>query len=211
MSREQSATDKKEFRSFVLHLKQIHPSLKSKDITNFLIQSENPPSYTMKSALNVKVWGILNRNQVNDLPRSGAPRTTTTPEYIRAVKNNLRITKNASIRNVNTKLQQKGFKTSKSSIWRTKQSLKLKWWKREIVQKLTTDQKLQRVIIAKRLRKKYGFKKGNKLYDSAYRFNTDFSAIFTLSPHTNQHNEGIYAESKSDIPYELRTKPKEKF
>ncbi|CAF4211771.1 unnamed protein product, partial [Rotaria sordida] len=107
MSREQSATDKKEFRSFTLHLKQIYPSWKSKDITNFLIQSENLPS--------------------------GAPRTiTTTPEYIQAVKNNLRIIKNVSIRNVSTKLQQQGFKTSKSSIWRTKQSLKLKWWKIEI-------------------------------------------------------------------------------
>ncbi|CAF4741794.1 unnamed protein product, partial [Rotaria sp. Silwood2] len=149
----------------VLHLKQIHPSWKSQDITNFLIQSENPPLYTMESALNVKVWRILNRNQVNDLPRSGAPRTTSIPEYIQAVKNNLPLTKNASIRNVNTKLQQQGFKTSKSSIWRAKQSLELKWWKRKVVQKLTIDQKLQRVIIAKRLRKKYGFKKGNKLYD----------------------------------------------
>ncbi|CAF3706059.1 unnamed protein product [Rotaria sp. Silwood1] len=111
MSREQSATDKKEFRSFVLHLKQIHPLWKSKYITNFLIQSENPPSDTTKSALNVKVWRILNRDQVNDSPRSGAPPTTTTPEYIQAVKNNLRLTKSASMRNVNTKLQQQGFKT----------------------------------------------------------------------------------------------------
>ncbi|CAF0993598.1 unnamed protein product [Rotaria sordida] len=188
MSREQSTTDTKEFRSFVLHLKQIHPSWKSKEIKNFLIQSENSPSYTTKCAFNVKVGRILNGNQVNDLPRSGAPRTTTTtttPENIQAMKNNLRIAKNASIRSVNTKLQQQGFKTSKDSIWRTKQSLKLKWWKREIVQKLTTDQKLPCVIIAKRLRKKNGFKKGNKLYDWAYVWNTDFSGIFTLNLQSN--------------------------
>ncbi|CAF2746025.1 unnamed protein product [Rotaria sp. Silwood2] len=123
MSHELSATNKKEFRSFVLLLKQSHPTWKSKDITNFLIQSENPPPYTTESALNVKVWRILNRNQVNDLPRSGAPRTTTTLEYIQAVKNNLRLTKSATIRNVNAKLQQQGFQTSKSSIWRTKQLL----------------------------------------------------------------------------------------
>jgi len=169
------------------------------------------PPYTKERALNVKVWRILNRNQVNDLPRSGAPRTTSIPEYIQPVKNNLRLTKNASIRNVNTKLQQQGFKTSKSSIWRAKQSLELFWWKRKVVQKLTIDQKLQRVIIAKRLRKKYGFKKGNKLYDWAYVLNTDFSGTFTLNLQSNKHNEGIYAESKSDIPYELKTKPKEKF
>ncbi|CAF3860700.1 unnamed protein product [Rotaria sp. Silwood1] len=89
MSREQSATDKKEFCSFVLHLKQIHPLWKSKDITNFLIQSENLPSDTAKSALNVNVWRILNRNQVNNLPRSGAPRTTITLEYIQAKGNKL--------------------------------------------------------------------------------------------------------------------------
>ncbi|CAF1580441.1 unnamed protein product [Rotaria sp. Silwood1] len=211
MSHELSATNKKEFRSFVLHLKQLHPTWKSKEITNFLIQSENLSPYTMESALNVKVWRILNRNQVNDLPRSSAPCTTTTLEYIQAVKNNLRLTKSTTIRNVNAKLQQQGFKTSKSSIWRTKQLLKLKWWKRKIVQKLTIDQKLQCVIIAKRLRKKYGFKKGNKLYDWMYVLNTDFSGTFTLNPQSNRHNEGIYAESKSDISYELKTKPKEKF
>ena len=41
--------------------------------------------------------------------------------------------------------------------------------------------------------------------------NTDFSGTFTLIPQYNQHNEGVYSESKADIPYELKTKPKEKF
>jgi hypothetical protein len=211
MSNESLAKQKKEFRSFVLYLKQINPSWKAKEITNFLIQSENPPTYTTKNALMYKVSRILNRNQVDDLPRSGAPRTTTTHEYVQFVKANLRLTKNASIRKTNEKLQQQGFKTSKSSVWRAKQSLKLRWWKRETVQKLTTDQKLQRVIIAKRLRKKYGFKKGNKLFDWIYILNTDFSGTFTLCSQFNQHNEGIYAEDKSSIPYELKTRPKQKF
>ncbi|CAF4961786.1 unnamed protein product [Rotaria sp. Silwood1] len=89
----------------------IPPNIPIYDGHIHLNQSENPPSDTTKSALNVKVWRILNRNQVNDSPRSGAPPTTTTPEYIQAVKNNLRLTKSASMRNVNTKLQQQGFKT----------------------------------------------------------------------------------------------------
>ncbi|CAF3651517.1 unnamed protein product [Rotaria sordida] len=55
------------------------------------------------------------------------------------------------------------------------------------------------------------FKKGNTLYDWAYVVNTDFNGTFTLNPQSNRHNEGIYTESKSDIPYELKTKPKEKF
>lgn len=211
MSHEQSADEKKEFRSFVLRLKELHPSWQSKDITKFLLQSENPPSYTTKNALRTKVWRILKRNQVNDLPRSGAPRTTTTSEYIQSVKDAIRLKTNASIRKANEELRQKGYKTSITTVWRTKELLELKWWKRRKVQKLTADQKVQRVIIAKRLRKKYGYKKGNKLYKWIHVLNTDFSGTFTLSPQSNQHNEGVYAELISDIPYHLKTKSNEKF
>ncbi|CAF4924318.1 unnamed protein product, partial [Rotaria sp. Silwood2] len=92
--------EKKEFRSFVLQLKLFNPSWEAKDITNFLVQSENPPPYRTKNGLRLKIWRILKRNQVNDLPRSGAPRTAATNEYIQSVKLNLQLTKNASIRNV---------------------------------------------------------------------------------------------------------------
>ncbi|CAF2957771.1 unnamed protein product [Rotaria sp. Silwood2] len=203
--------EKKEFRSFVLQLKQFNPSWEAKDITNFLVQSENPPSYTTKNGLRLKIWRILKRNQVNDLPRSGAPRTTATNEYIQSVKLNLQLTKNASIRNVNRKLQQQGFNTSRTSVWRVKESLNLKWWKKETVQKLTTNQKLQRVFVAKQLRRKYGVRKEGKLYDWVYVLDTDFSGTFTLTPQSNKHNEGVYAEFKYDIPYELKTRSKEKF
>ncbi|CAF4078196.1 unnamed protein product [Rotaria magnacalcarata] len=67
---------------------KLNPSWKAKDITKFLHQSENPPCYTTRRALWLKVWRILKRNQVNDLPRSGAPRTTATTEYLQAVKKN---------------------------------------------------------------------------------------------------------------------------
>ncbi|CAF1078752.1 unnamed protein product [Rotaria sordida] len=107
--------DKKEFRSLVLHLKKLHPSWKAKEITKFVLQSENPPYYTTTKSLWLKVWRILRRNKVNDLPRPGAPRTTTTNQYIRAAKEAIQLKANASVRNVNAKLQQQGFKTSKSS------------------------------------------------------------------------------------------------
>src|SRR4051812_1476508 len=45
-------------------------------------------------------------------------------------KRNHSIKKNASIRNVNIKFQKQGYKTSKSSVGRVKNLLKLKWWKR---------------------------------------------------------------------------------
>ncbi|CAF4032449.1 unnamed protein product, partial [Rotaria sp. Silwood1] len=189
MSHRPSSKEKKEFHSFVLYLKKIHPSWKVKDITTFLLQSENPPCDTTTNPLRIKVWRILKRNQVNDLPRSGAPRTTTKIKYIQTVKEAIRLKKNASIRNVIAKLQKQGYKTSKSSVWRVKTLLKLKWWERKTVQKLTTNQKIQRDIIAKRLRKKYGIKKGNKLYEWIHVLNTDFSGTFTLTPQCNQHNQ----------------------
>ncbi|CAF1611292.1 unnamed protein product, partial [Didymodactylos carnosus] len=162
-------------------------------------------------ALWLKVWRILKRKQVDDLPRSGAPRTTTTIEYIQAVKESIQLKRNASIRDVNAKLREQGYKTSSNAVWRAKTELKLKWWKRQTVQKLTNEQKVQRVIIAKKLRNIFGTKKGGKLYKWNYVLNTDFSGAFTLSPQGNQHNEGVYAESSLDIPYELKTTSKQKF
>ena len=211
MLHQPSINDKKEFRSFVLHLKNLNPSWEAKDISKFLRQSQNPPSYTTKKALRFKVWRILKRNQVNDLPRPGAPRTTTTTKYVQAVKKTIELKKNASIRNVNAKLRRQGYKTSINSVWRAKTELNLQWWKRQTVQKLTNEQKVQRVIIAKKLRKNYGTKKGGKSYKWNYVLNTDFSGAFPLSPKNNHRNEGIYAEWSIDIPYELRTIQKQKF
>ncbi|CAF1095660.1 unnamed protein product [Rotaria sordida] len=156
----------------------LYSSWKAKDITTFALQTENPLCYTTRNALRRKVWRILKRNKVKHLPKSSAPRTTTTIEYIQA---------------------------------EVKSSLKLKWWKQQTVQKLTTNQKVQRIIIAKRLSKKYGTKKKHKLYEWIYLLNTDFSNTFTLIPQYNQHNEGVYAESTSDTRYELKTKSKQKF
>ncbi|CAF4195086.1 unnamed protein product [Rotaria magnacalcarata] len=114
-------------------------------------------------------------------------------------------------RNVNAKLRKLGYKTSNTSVCRAKTELKLKWWKRQTVQKLTNQQKIQRIFIAKQLRKKYGTKKGGKIFKWNCVLNTDFSGAFKLSPQNNRHNEGVYAESSLDIPYELRTISKQKF
>ena len=91
MLHQPSINDKKEFRSFVLHLKNLNPSWKAKDISKFLRQSQNPPSYTTKKALWLKVSRILKRKQVNDLVRPGAPRTTTTTEYLQVVKETIEL------------------------------------------------------------------------------------------------------------------------
>ena len=79
------------------------------------------------------------------------------------------------------------------------------------MQELTSDQKQQCVLVARRLRKKFGTREGNKLYRWKYVLNTDFSGLLTLTPLHNHHNEGVYAESPSDVPYDLKTNTKEKF
>ena len=159
-----STKEKKEFRCLILQLKQLNPSCQAKEITRFIMGCENPPSYTTSKALWCKISRILKRNQVDDLPRSGAPRSTTTIEYTQAVEENIRLKKNSSIRKANAILSQNGHKTSKSSLWRVKNELSLRWWKLKTVQKLTIDQKAERVRIAKRLRKEDGTKKDGKLY-----------------------------------------------
>ena len=87
----------------------------------------------------------------------------------------------------------------------------MKWWKKTIGTKIDKRTKGQRVIVAKKLLKVYGTKSTNKLYKWSSVLNTEFSGRFVLSPEPNQHNERIYAESLDDIPYELKTKSKQKF
>jgi len=89
MSQESLAKDKKEFRSLVLQLKKLNPSWQAKEITKLIVQWENQPNYTTSTTLRVKVWRILKRNTIDDLPRSGVPRTTTSTEYLQAVKANI--------------------------------------------------------------------------------------------------------------------------
>ncbi|CAF4226608.1 unnamed protein product, partial [Rotaria magnacalcarata] len=70
--------------------------------------SENPSYNTMTKSLCLKAWRILKRNKVNNLPRRGASRTTTTTttnQYIRAVNEAIQLKANASVRNVNARLQ----------------------------------------------------------------------------------------------------------
>ena len=68
-----------------------------------------------------------------------------------------------------------------------------------------TDQNQQRVLVAKRLRKKFGTRYGNKIYRWNDVLNTDFSELFTLTPSSNHCNEGVYAESPPNVPHDLKS------
>ncbi len=65
---------------------------------------------------------------------------------------------------------------------KNKRYFKTKMVAKRTVQKLTDDHKIQRVVIAKRVRKKYGIKKEGKLYECNHVLNTNFSGTLTLIP-----------------------------
>jgi hypothetical protein len=52
MSHEPFAKDKKEFRSLVLHLKNLNPSWAAKEIRKFILQSENSPHNNIEELKN---------------------------------------------------------------------------------------------------------------------------------------------------------------
>ena len=79
------------------------------------------------------------------------------------------------------------------------------------MQKLTSGQKQQRVLSPKRLRKKFDTHQGNKLYRWEHVLNIDFRGLFTLTPSHIHHNEDVYTEPSSDVPYDLKINTKEEF
>ncbi len=65
---------------------------------------------------------------------------------------------------------------------KNKRYFKTKMVEKKNSTKLTDDHKIQRVVIAKRLQKKYGIKKEGKLYECNHVLNTNFSGTLTLIP-----------------------------
>ena len=82
--------------------------------------------------------------------------------------------------------------------------LKLKPFKRRKAQKLTLNNKNQRVECAKRLRKKFGVKSANQNWRWYKIVNTDFSGIYTLKCLQNSKSDVIYAYNANEIHGELR-------
>ena len=123
----------------------------------------------------------------DDRKRSGRPRTTTA--YRNTILQELQMKNKASIRSVSAKLRQNGWKTSPSSVYRTALSLGLKGFKKRRVQKLTIENKGQRVTCAKILRK--NVTKRSKVRRWNRVVNTDFSGKFVLDSSSNPHHDGV--------------------
>ena len=210
MSSQQSHRQEKiSFRTLVLLLKKQSPSWNISKIADFFEQSENPSNLNRHSLMN-KINYILKRGSTDDRKRSGRPRTTTTTAYRNTILQEIQMKNKASIRSVSTKLRQNGWKTSPSSVYRTALSLGLKWFKKRRVQKLTIENKRQRVTCAKILRKNFGVTKRSKAWRWNRVVNTDFSGKFVLDSSSNPHNDGVLATAAEEIPPAIYYRSKSK-
>ncbi|CAF1347321.1 unnamed protein product [Rotaria sordida] len=211
MSHRQDRQQEKElFRPLVLLLHRQNRSWTVPDIADFFEQSDNPPNLNRHALVN-KIHYVLARGTVCERKRSGKPRTTTTASYRNLVLKKIQNQNKASIRNVSAKLKKISWKSSPSSVYRVVRSAGLKWFKKRRTQKLTYDNKVQRVKCAKKLRRNFGATKRSTKWMWDKIINTDFSGKFTLESHSNPHNEGIWAIRFEEIPSTSRERPTSKF
>ena len=205
-----TSQDLKEFRSLVLALKKLNPSWNASNISNFLQQSENPP-LLKRHTLMKKVNRALKRELIDDKRRPGRPVTVTTTVFRQRVRESMRLTKGASIRNVTSALNKQGLKCSTRSVLNAARCLKLRWYKMKKSQNLSIQNKLRRVECAKRLRLKFGVRPRAAKWKWNRIVNTDFSGKFTLQPFRNRRNDGVWAEEGEEIPKSLIHAPTDKF
>jgi hypothetical protein len=203
-------TEQEKFRAFVIDLKNKNPTWTPARIATELESYEVKPVIP-RTALRWKINSILKRGTIKDKTRSGAPRTVRTLRFQQTVKKLIKLKKGQSQRKVTAKLKQINIKTSRTTVQRAIKDLKLKPFKKRKAQKLTINNKIQRVACAKKLRKKFGVKKYKSNWKWNKIVNTDFSGIFTLSNFQNSKNDVIYAENADEINGELREAPREKY
>ncbi|CAF4332446.1 unnamed protein product [Rotaria sp. Silwood2] len=205
-----TSPEKKEFRSLVLGLKALNSSWSASQISTFLRQSENPPLLKSRQLL-TKVKRTLTRNTIDDRQRPGRPITISTPIFQQQVKTSMRLKRGASIRNVTANLNRNGTRCSTYTVYKAARKLKLKWFKTRKSQKLSYQNKIDRVDCAKRLRSKFGVSRNAKKWKWDRVVNTDFSGVFILQPFQNNRNDGIWAEENEAIPSSLINAPTDKF
>ncbi len=74
----------------------------------------------------------------------------------------MRLKRGASIRNVTANLNKNGIRCSTYTVYKTPRKLKLKWFKTRKSQKLSYQNKIERVDCAERLRSKFGVRRNAK-------------------------------------------------
>ena len=123
---------------------------------------------------------MLTRNSIDDRPRSGRPITISISPFQQQVKTSMRLKRGVSIRNVTMSLNKNGTRCSTQTVYITARKLKLKWFKTRKSQKLTHQNKIERVRCAKRLRLQFCVKRNANNWEWDRVVNTDFSGVFTL-------------------------------
>ncbi len=194
----------KQLRKQILSIKELNPSWKAENIAHFMLSSENPPKIA-RNVLRRLISRTIQRNGVNDKPRSGRPRTTRTKGFIKKVSGMMKGKRKKSIRGTAAKLARRKLKSSPSSVYRAlTQDLKLKPWKRRKAQLLTEEHKKARVKSCKILRRKFGVKPRSKRFRWRNVLITDFSAPIRTNRPRNVKNDVIWEESPQNIPDEAR-------
>ncbi len=79
------------------------------------------------------------------------------------------------------------------------------------MQKLTAENKRQRVRCVKILRRSFGTTERSKAWRWDRVVNTDFSGKFVLDSSSNPHNDGVWAIAVEEIPPEIYYRSKSKF
>ena len=119
------SSDKREFRSIVLGLRNLNLSWSASQIAIFFQQSENPSSLK-KRQLVTKVERTLTRNTINDKQRSGRSITVSMSIFQQQVKTSIRLKRGASIRNVTENMNRHAMKCSTQTVYNIARKLKLK-------------------------------------------------------------------------------------
>ena len=170
-------TDRQSQRAFILQLHKLNPSWKASDITRFVFNSERPPQCKRRS-FERSVQRAIQRGTVKDKPRSGAPRRARTQANITRITRKIKNKKCVSIRDAADMF--KGT-VSQTSVFRViKEDLKLHWFKTRKQQRLTSEHKARRNVLAIKLRKKYIATKRHQNYIWDRLINTDFSEMIRL-------------------------------
>jgi hypothetical protein len=165
------------------------------------------PNDISKSGLLSFVKRTIKRGTVQDLPRSGRPRSKRTKSNIRKTRQRHLNRQNPGQRATADKLN-----TSKSSIQRIlKEDLKLKPYHRTRTSRITKTHAESRLYSAELLLKKYGIHRTYQRYQWNNMMITDFSGKIGVRQKNNSKNNVVYAVDKQSIPVELLYAPEEKF
>ncbi|CAF1517832.1 unnamed protein product [Rotaria sordida] len=201
----------KRLREQILTLHDLHNKWSPSNIADELQNSDCPPSQTRRALVRYIKYTI-NRGTANPQRRSGRPRTTRTPQFISLVKRNVENQRRKSIRKTDKLLKNHQLKSSYGSVQRAlKHDIKIKPWKITRAQKITPEQRNERIKCTKILLKKFG-KTPTRSYSKWKRLiNTDFSGRINLIQKHNSKNNIVWSRSKATIPLDLQTIGQQKY